>query len=433
MNVVDAIKPFTLRIKGQCGQVKASAVLLPETSVPISPVAIFQTWDGNQVFNSSAAARSGRIIGGFAGEAGSHFWPTSLDELVAVIQNGEKLGRHVRAVGSAWSFSDVAITPDYIVHMTSLNRTLGWPGIQLPNCPPIMSNALALTARGRGLYHVEAGITIRDLYTRLNNQKRADEIVGSLPESTAALAAANGDNPFNCGQVDARPQILNSLLIWNHPQWALPTMGGSGGQTLGGAISTSVHGGDFKLAPLPDMVQAVHLVGPGGKQYWIERSTPITDKQTLAKIYPEIDEQNIIYDDVWFNAILVSMGCMGIIYSLVIEVRDQYGLEEVRAKSTWSTVQPLLANGSLFASLPPWLTANRQDNNQDFVPRFLEIDVNPYPEDDNDHVCVVRSRREIGKDGLPKLPRSTQIDEGRINNIVQKRLIPLSQVGQYVV
>jgi len=197
-------------------------------------------------------------------------------------------------------------------------------------------------------------------------------------------------------------------------------MGGSGGQTLAGAISTSVHGGDFNLAPLPDMVQAIHLVGPGGKQYWIERSLPITDKQILANICPDIDEGNIIYDDNWFNAVLVSMGCLGIIYAFVIEVRDQYGLEEVRAKSTWNTVRPLLANSSLFVSLPTWLNANRQDSGQDFRPRFLEVDINPYPENGNDHVCVVRSRREIALDGLPPPPPPTKLNENRVNNIVLK-------------
>lgn len=194
-----------------------------------------------------------------------------------------------------------------------------------------------------------------------------------------------------------------------------------GGRLWRGAISTSVHGSDFDLAPLPGIVQAIHLVGPGGKQYWVERREPITDRERLAALLPNIDKANIIYDDDWFKSVLVSMGCMGIIYSLVIEVRDQFGLEEVRAGSTWNTVRPLLADGSLFTTLPAWLKANRKDSSLPFSPRWLEIDVIAHPEENHDHVCFVRSRSEVSTEGLPPLPEAPAPDTGTLLGILASK------------
>jgi len=272
-----------------------------------------------------------------------HCFTNNVDGLVAIVQEAESAGKHVRASGSHWSFSDISITPDYLIETQKLSRTL----------TNVIPTALTDAAKSRKFYHVEAGITLHELYQRL------DEDFG----------------------------------------WALPTMGGSGGQTLAGAISTATHGGDFTLPPLADMVQAIHLVGPSGTQYWIERSAAITDPKMLSTVLPDIQPDNIHYDDNWFYSVLVSMGCMGIIYSLVIEVRAQFGLSELRAQSSWNVVRPLLADGSLFTQLPPWV--QRTQARTPFTPRFLELVINPYKDDQGDHTCIVTFREETA---LPNPP-----------------------------
>jgi len=266
-----------------------------------------------------------------------HCFPTSVEELVAIIQEAESAGRHVRASGSHWSFSDISITQDYLIETQKLNRTL----------VNVVQKALTDAAKSRMLYHVEAGITLQELYHRLDTEHG----------------------------------------------WAFPTLGGSGGQTLAGAISTATHGGDFNLPPLADMVQAIHLVGPGGIQYWIERSAAITDPKMLSAVLPDIQPDNIHYDDKWFYSVLVSMGCMGIFYSLVIEVRAQFGLSELCAQSSWNVVRPLLEDGTLFTHLPSWV--QRTQTAGTFTPRCLEIVINPYKNDQGDHTCMVTFREEI--------------------------------------
>jgi len=105
-------------------------------------------------------------------------------------------------------------------------------------------------------------------------------------------------------------------------------MGGSGGQTIVGVISTSTHGGDLGIPPLPDMVRAIYLIGPGGKEWWIEPTgqevTQIIDAAALAESVPCVAGRIVFNHDI-FNSVLVACGRMGIIYSIVIEVSSIFG------------------------------------------------------------------------------------------------------------
>jgi len=216
-----------------------------------------------------------------------HCHPGSLEELVAIVQDAERGGRRVRAVGSSWSLSDVAMTPDYLVETNQFNRLL----THVVGPGGVLDPAVA----GRKFIHAEAGLKLQD---------------------------------FNA-ILDAR-----GLAVF--------TMGGSDGQSLAGALSTSVHGPDFDRGPLPDTVRAIHLVGPGGIQHWIEPAQGITNRAALqARL--NLPPGNVHYDDDWFNSVLVSVGTLGIIYSLIIEVRDQYDLLQTCKRLPWPEVRRLLA------------------------------------------------------------------------------------------
>ena len=112
--------------------------------------------------------------------------PNSLAGIVVIIREAEAAHKHVHAFGSKWSFSDCAFTHDYVVDTRDLNRKL----LTEEELKRVLKPGLSLR-----LYHVEAGITIRNLYEKLNQEGLA-----------------------------------------------LETMGGASGQTLAGAISTGTHG-----------------------------------------------------------------------------------------------------------------------------------------------------------------------------------------------
>jgi FAD/FMN-containing dehydrogenase len=219
-----------------------------------------------------------------------HCHPRNLQDLVTIVQEAESLGKRVRAVGSSWSFTDITITPDYLVDTDQLNNILA----------TVVDAALNASVAGRQFVHVESGCKVRDL----------------------------------CDYLDKH-------------NLALTTMGGSDGQSVLGILSTCVHGPDFDRGPVPDMVRAVHLVGPGGAQHWIEPSSGITDPIALQHALG-IDPANIHYEDHWFNAVIAAVGTLGIVYSVILEVAHQYDLVQVITAKSWADMRAELAGQALF-------------------------------------------------------------------------------------
>jgi L-gulono-1,4-lactone dehydrogenase len=244
--------------------------------------------------------------------------PKSLQDLVDAVNEGRKSNISVRAVGSGHSFSNVAPTFD--------------GGILLD--PHGMSNVLEVdtdSLRDPGgaeeLFSVESGITIADLNTALDKNKLG---------------------------------LIN--------------MGAYDGQTLAGAISTGTHGTGFALGPMASNVRAIVLVSETGTVYQIEPSNGISDP---VKFSGKNTNMTLKQDDDWFYSVLISMGCMGLIYSYILEVMPDYYLEESRHLSTWETIktQLVMTAGGPF---PTVLTNNRH----------YDVNINPYPVD-GVHSCIV--------------------------------------------
>jgi len=255
-------------------------------------------------------------------------YPTSLGELIALCRDHPPQQR-LRAAGSHWALSEAAVadhtfieTNDPTTGRPSMSRTLH------DVIPPCMDDGLrsrlgADRTPRTSLVHVEAGKRIYQLYAEL------DQVDPLTSDVTLAgfLSSAHG-NPMYRGP------------------WALPTLGGAGGQTIVGAASTGTHGGDFRQPPIADAVRAIHLVADGGRHYWIESHElgPLTDDARLVEHFdtPELGGPGnfeVIRDDSVFTAALVSVGRLGVIYSVVLEVVPQYSLYERRRLQTWQDVK----------------------------------------------------------------------------------------------
>lgn len=281
-----------------------------------------------------------------------HCRPTCLEELVAIVSTAAQQDRRARAVGSSWSFSDIAVTPGYVVETSGLNRLI--PDTVVPGA---LRARDATSPDPHHLVHVEAGIQLENLMMIL------DGVPLTLPAGTPPLLPARA--PY--------------------------TMGGAAGQTLAGVISTSVHGSHFRLPPFPDAVRAIHLVGPDGSQHWIEpRDRPITDEAKLQNaLGPEV---KIRYDDDWFDAVLVSVGSLGIVYSVVLEVRDQYKLRETRTQHTWPALRERFADYSVFSG-----------------PDGVQVAIDPGSMADPDPRCFLVIREEISM-AVASSPLDTSFD-----------------------
>ena len=235
-----------------------------------------------------------------------HCYPTCLEELVAIVRTATQQDKRARAVGSSWSFGDIAVTPGYVVETNKLNRVID---------------------------HVLQTAQVAEPHSVVD-----------------AKTWGKGEPSHHFVHVEAGIQIERLMEILDGKSMAPATMGGASGQTLAGVVSTSVHGSHFRLPPFPDWVRAIHLVGPDGMQYWIEpedKDKRITDKKQLQEaLGPDVE---IKYDNNWFDTALVTVGSLGIVYSVVLEVRDQYKLRETRTSNVWSVIRAQLADRSLFA------------------------------------------------------------------------------------
>ena len=223
------------------------------------------------------------------------FWPESLEHLRDIVQRAERDGATVRAVGSAHSWSDVAKTDDYLVHTSGMKRVLDLDIDQLrPGLP----------FRQEHLIPVECGLTVRELNAILDGR---------------------------------------GLALFN--------MGGFDGQAICGATSTSTHGSGITFGPLCDFIRSMDLVGNGGKVFRIEPSVAsgraLTDAGAFARAYPDANRYQLVQDDDWFNAAIVSMGCLGLMYSVVLEVRPAFLLKETRTAINWTELRTSLKNGGI--------------------------------------------------------------------------------------
>jgi FAD/FMN-containing dehydrogenase len=249
--------------------------------------------------------------------------PSDLAELQQAVREAEEEKLTIRAVGSGHSWSDVALTDGVLVRPDRMRAAL-----------PLEEELLRidvdaeLEQEGVTLVRVQAGMHISELNAHLDRLGLA-----------------------------------------------LPNMGGFDGQTIAGVISTSTHGSGISFGPLSDLVRSLDVVACGGVLHRIEPSSGPTDAAVYAERYPE---RRIVQDDDFFDAAVVGVGCMGVIYAVTLAVRRRFYLREVRTMSTWSRVREQLASGAVL-----------KDN------AHYEVYFNPYPREDGEVECLVTTRNEV--------------------------------------
>lgn len=250
------------------------------------------------------------------------FRPTTLSEVIAIVNRAESEGRKVRAVGSGHSFSDIALTDDFLIDTHGLNKVL-----------KLDTGTLKPGVQTSTLVEVECGITIVDVNERLDR--------------------------------------LGLALI---------NMGAHTAQTVVGALSTSTHGSGISLGSAASFVRSIVVVASEGKVYRIEPADGITDPDKFRVTHPDVECKQ---DDDWFKSVVISLGCMGVVYSVTIEVREKYWLNESRTVTKWTQVKADLLKGDVLRSN-----------------RHYEVLINPYKLN-GDHTCLVTARHETPKPDHP--------------------------------
>jgi hypothetical protein len=273
-------------------------------------------------------------------------FPNSLDEVIDLCANRPGGGR-MTAAGSHWALSTAAIADATFVETHDPQNMFDAMGRTLfeviPGC--MNNNFLAAMAQQNmpayddtrfdengGLYlvHFETGKRVYQAYAEL------DQGDDNNPNSLAAVLRDKFHNPTYLGP------------------WAFETLGGAGGQTVFGALTTGTHGGDFHVGPIADSVMAVHLVADGGHHYWIEPESlthlgeRLTDDAKLRALYGDDrykgkaatgnENFTILRDDNLFNAVTIGAGRFGVVYSVVIRAVRQYTLHQERRLTMWQVL-----------------------------------------------------------------------------------------------
>lgn len=279
--------------------------------------------------NSTAREEWSNCIGNQKAHPLNIFRPTTLAELIAIVKRAESENRKLRAVGSGHSFSDIAVTNDFLIDTHGLKKVL-----------TLDTETLKAGVPTSTLVEVECGITIADVNDRL------DEL---------GLALIN--------------------------------MGAHTAQTVVGALSTSTHGSGISLGSAASFVRSIVVVASEGKVYRIEPADGKTDPEKFKRKHGDIELRQ---DDDWFKSVVIGLGCMGVVYSVTMEVREKYWLSESRTVRKWAEVKADLLKGDV-------LKKNRH----------YEVLVNPYKLN-GDHTCLVTARHEISKPDNPSPERSNR-------------------------
>ncbi len=278
-----------------------------------------------------------------------YFRPQTLDELIKIIKTAKKEKCKVRAVGSGHSFSEIVQTTDFLINCHGMNNIIELDKSILIRDEDLIHNGYD----SKYLVHAENGITIRDLNNYLDQ---------------------------------------NNLALFN--------MGGYDAQSIAGVISTATHGTGIGLGPICDDVASLIIVSEGGMIYRIEPKNGITDPDKYLEKYPD---NKLIQDDDWFNSVLVSMGCTGIIYSVILKVTHSYYLKEERLakihETSWEDVKNLVRDKKVIS-----------EN------RHFEVWINPY-KIKGAHRCLI-TRRNIYEGELSKLPVGSRMRHWFIELII---------------
>jgi len=185
-------------------------------------------------------------------------------------------------------------------------------------------------------------------------------------------------------EVGVRLQALIDRL--KHTERALFNMGSYTGQTLAGVISTSTHGSGLELGSFSSAVATLVVVKTDGSVQHIEPSEGVTDPAKFAAKFGAA--RTLKQDDDLFEASVVGVGCLGIIYAATIQVRPLYYLEQTRAVLTWPEVKQQLQDGILAKH------------------RHVEVLFNPHKVK-NQNWCLLTTRKEAPQ------PPEDLMDPGR--------------------
>jgi hypothetical protein len=215
----------------------------------------------------------------------------SLDNMRATAERIQRLIRHavaqkirLRAVGSRWSFSEIAAAKDgWALQTSSLNHDF-----------VIKKSVVAPEYAGdpRELAFVQAGTSIAEINLKLEKADR---------------------------------------------RRSLRTTGASNGQTIAGLIGTGAHGSAIDMGAAEGEVMGLQLL-TGTRNLWLEHP----DRPVMSKAFAAMLGAELVRDKLLFRAALVSLGALGVIHSVMLRTVEIYLLRSFLRKMELAKIEPAM-------------------------------------------------------------------------------------------
>ena len=381
-------------------------------------------------------------------------FPTSVDEIGAAIRLAEKSSLPLRAVGGGWSFSDAALpgtvttnrpdatTADKLANSLLLGEGFHSMGPSVAIVDPADSSLIGFNKMNQpsiGMAASGASVLISLLRTGpasvclINTRSLKSSLqdrLGEILSADAKRATERGKHYFHV-EGGITIEELAALLDAQSPRLVLEASGGNPGATLAGSISTGTHGAEFNTPLLIDRVKAIHLVGPGGLQWWIEGDDSIADPNALIARYPCLDRGRIIAGakrvlgatpQDWLNAVVVSMGCIAVVYSVILELSEVTGMRQVVSQTTWRGILMLATSG--IDPLAPVINAIQSASIVNVITDgsfssqipmganvYADLAFNPNRRNDGDFDCWIVNRNKVAIPFDPQPPAADGMGE----------------------
>jgi hypothetical protein len=290
--------------------------------------------------------------------------PTTKGELVAAIIEAEGAGLQIRAIGTDMALSRAGV---------SIGATILTDGLDKHVLGPV-------GATPDGSFDTD----------RLRDFANAGIQLSAVVDPAITARGSNGQPRLVFIEGGMKIRQLLADLSTMQPPLAVPAMGALSRQSVVGALATGTHGSEIDRQPLADAIRAVWLVGPGGQEWWIERTNrwSVSAAALKATIPTLCSDAMVVFDDDVFYSAITGVGRMGVVYAVVLEVERDYWIQESRrpAGEPWP---PLLA------ALTTSVTAGYESPTGIFTTRggitFLQIALNP----NDPSTCWVMDRLRV--------------------------------------
>jgi FAD binding domain len=168
-------------------------------------------------------------------------------------------------------------------------------------------------------------------------------------------------------------QLNKELEEENGYMRCLRASGASNGQTIAGATSTGTHGSAMSAGAVHDAIVGLHIITGPDRHVWLERaSNPVASDKFIEWLKAEP-----IRNDDMFNAAVVSFGSFGFIHGVLLETEPIYLLEKhTTGMLPYNDAIRAAINNLDFTALEPKLP--RPVNGPDHSLYHFEVVVNPH-------------------------------------------------------